>query len=63
MKCGDFPGPGLSKVLANPMMEFINNDESHLHPQFDQFKKKHDKKYETQIEHKERLHLFRQNSR
>jgi C1A family cysteine protease len=63
MKCRDFPGPGAAKALVNPMAEFIHNDGSNVHSQFEEFKDKHGKKYETQIEHAERLHTFRQNLR
>jgi len=64
MKCSDFPGPGArSRVIANPMREFIHSDESHVHDEFDQFKDKHGVKYPTQLEHQERLHIFRQNLR
>lgn len=63
MKCRDFPGPGASHVLVNPMREFIHNDDSFVDSSFDHFKNKHNKEYEHEIEHKERLHLFRQNLR
>ena len=62
LKCRNFPGPG-AKALVNPMSEFIHNDQSNVHSQFQDFKNKHNKKYETQIEHAERLHTFRQNLR
>jgi len=45
------------------MREFIHNDESHIHGAFDDFKDKHGKTYPTDMEHKERLHIFRQNFR
>lgn len=63
MKCRDFPGPGSGRVLTNPMREFIHNDESNIHSQFDEFKNKHNKEYNTRIERTERLHVFRQNLR
>ena len=64
LKCRDFPGPGIqNRVSANPMREFIHSDESHMHNQFDDFKNKHGKNYPTELEHKQRLHLFRQNLR
>lgn len=45
------------------MREFIHMDESHIHNEFTDFKKAHGKDYDTQLEHKERLHIFRQNLR
>lgn len=64
LKCQDFPGPGIqTRVLVNPMREFFHGDESHVDQGFDDFKTKHDKKYDTQMEHQERLHIFRQNLR
>jgi len=63
MKCRDFPGPGSAKTLSNPMSEFIHNDESNLHSKFNDFKNKHNKEYDGQIEQTERLHVFRQNLR
>jgi formyltetrahydrofolate synthetase len=47
----------------NPMMEYIHSDDSHHQNQFGQFKDKHGKTYDTQLEHNERLHIFRQNLR
>lgn len=63
LKCRDFPGPGTARALANPMGQFIHNDQLNVHTQFEEFKDKHGKEYETQIEHTERLHTFRQNLR
>ncbi len=51
------------RVIANPMREFIHSDNSHVHAEFDAFKKTHKKKYPTELEHTERLHAFRQNLR
>ena len=45
------------------MGQFIHNDQLNVHTQFEEFKDKHGKEYETQIEHTERLHTFRQNLR
>ena len=64
LRCRDFPGPGMqNRVLANPMREFFHNDESHTHHAFEQFKDKHSKEYQTELEHQERKHLFKQNLR
>lgn len=64
LRCRDFPGPGMqNRVLANPMREFFHNDESHTHHEFEQFKDKHSKEYQTELEHQERKHLFKQNLR
>jgi C1A family cysteine protease len=49
--------------LANPMREFFHQDDSHVHAEFNDFKDKHDKEYATEMEHKERLHIFRHNLR
>ena len=45
------------------MREFFHQDESHVHNEFDNFKKNHNKKYDSELEHKERLHIFRNNLR
>jgi len=63
LKCRDFPGPGNGRVLANPMREFFHNDESNLNSNFAHFKDKHNVDYDSELEHKERLHIFRQNLR
>ena len=64
LKCQGFPGPGARhRALVNPMKEFIHSDDTHVHHQFDEFKKDHGKEYDSNLEHKERLHLFRQNLR
>ena len=66
LQCRNFPGPGAEerhRVLVNPMREFFHNDESHLHHEFNQFKDKHNKNYNTELEHTERKHVFRQNLR
>ena len=59
----DFPGPGAQsqRVLVNPMREFFHNDQSHIHHEFEQFKDKNDIEYQTELEHQERKHIFRQN--
>ena len=64
MKCQLFPGPGdRHRVLVNPMREYIHSDETNLHHEFKSFKNFHAKKYSSEIEHKERMHVFRQNLR
>ena len=68
MQCTGFPGPGLEhttpRVLFNPMSEYINrHGEEHLEKSFDQFKNQHGVKYETDLEHRQRLNIFRNNVR
>ncbi len=45
------------------MREFFHDDQSNVHSKFNDFKNKHNKEYQTELEHKERLHIFRQNLR
>lgn len=64
LTCQSFPGPGEDHIYTfNPMKEFIDNEESHVHAAFSNFKKDHKKKYDTAKEHFHRLELFRQNMR
>jgi C1A family cysteine protease len=64
LKCGGFPGPGARNLAsANPMSEYIHSFDLHVHHEFDQFKNKHGVSYDTEMEHSQRLHLFRQNLR
>ncbi len=68
MKCTGYPGPGLDhtspRVLFNPMSEYINrHGEEHLEASFEQFKKTHGHQYETELEHRQRLNIFRNNVR
>lgn len=64
LKCTLFPGPGIqNRVSVNPMREFFHQDDSHVHNEFNNFKKHHSKKYDSELEHKERLHIFRNNLR
>lgn len=64
LKCGGFPGPGLtSHVSVNPMKEFIHHDDSHHHYHFDKFKETHSIEYEDHRELIHRRHVFRQNLR
>jgi len=68
MKCTGFPGPGLEhttpRVLFNPMSEYINrHDDDHVESSFEQFKKQHGHKYETELEHRHRMKIFRNNIR
>jgi hypothetical protein len=68
MKCTGFPGPGLEhtspRVLFNPISEYINrHNEDHVESSFEQFKKTHGYKYETEEEHRHRLKIFRNNVR
>ena len=63
--CGDFPGPGNaeSKVLVNPMSEYIQGRDEHVHEMFDKFRKKHNKKYNDENEAEKRKMIFRDNIR
>jgi C1A family cysteine protease len=64
MKCGDFPGPGAEhRITMNPMAEYVNHDDSHVHDMFHQFKKKHGKRYNNVSEEQKRKHQFMQNIR
>ncbi|KAL9979919.1 hypothetical protein ACROYT_G008438 [Oculina patagonica] len=68
MTCKGFPGPGvMSKLLANPMQEFIEPDgQEKVHELFEHFLIKHPKKYANMVdrkEHNQRRDIFRQNLR
>jgi hypothetical protein len=68
MKCTGFPGPGLEhttpRVLFNPMSEYINrHGDDHIESSFEQFKKTHGHKYETELEHRHRMKIYRNNVR
>lgn len=67
LNCGDFPGPGVShhKTIAtfNPIKEFIHNEDRHITTNFDEFINAHNKKYEHEREHHQRLNVFRNNFR
>ncbi|KAG1704731.1 Counting factor associated protein D [Nymphon striatum] len=64
LTCGGFPGPGLQGThLLNPMHEFINNDQSHIHKAFTAFKDTHKKAYKSFVEHDKRKEIFKQNFR
>jgi hypothetical protein len=64
LKCRLFPGPGaFNRVSINPMREFIHSDDSNTESQFEDFKNKHNKEYNTHVEHEERQHIFRTNLR
>ncbi|XP_064470526.1 digestive cysteine proteinase 2-like [Ornithodoros turicata] len=63
-KCRGFPGPGAeSLALHNPMAEFMNNHDAHVHQAFDEFKEVHGKRYTDSQEHEKRMNIFRQNLR
>lgn len=47
----------------NPIKEFIDNHDDHVHAAFDKFKTKHNKQYEQPREHESRKSNFRQNYR
>ncbi|XP_054709924.1 digestive cysteine proteinase 2-like [Uloborus diversus] len=64
MQCTNFPGPGVEElVLNNPMREFINNEDGHIHRSFDDFKTKHEKTYKDNNEQESRKNIYRQNYR
>lgn len=62
--CVSFPGPGDKHIYTfNPMREFIHNYEGHLDEAFHNFKKTHKKTYDSDLDHKYRKNIFRQNMR
>ncbi|CAM4755679.1 unnamed protein product [Rotaria magnacalcarata] len=68
MTCTGFPGPGLEHtaphVLFNPMSEYINRRSAdYIESSFEQFKKNHEHKYDSELEHRQRMKIFRQNVR
>jgi hypothetical protein len=68
MTCTGFPGPGLEhttpRVLFNPMSEYINRHSAdYIESSFEQFKKNHEHKYDSELEHRQRMKIFRQNVR
>lgn len=61
--CISFPGPGHYATL-NPMKEFVYpHAGEHVDHEFDRFKGKHGKNYESDHEHENRKNVFRQNLR
>ncbi|XP_013395242.2 cathepsin L1-like [Lingula anatina] len=65
MACTGFPGPGAAegRAIMNPMAEYINNDDNHIHEMFEHFKTTHKKDYKTIHEHETRKMYFRKNVR
>lgn len=66
--CTDYQGADYQKhfALANPMQEFIQHnswDDSHFHSTFHKWTKEHEKKYESDMEHKQRKMFFKHNYR
>lgn len=67
--CGDFPGPGAgkrhsaSRMLVNPMREYIHGDTTHVDPMFSAFTKDHGRDYRGKREHTKRKHIFHTNLR
>ncbi|KAK7100164.1 digestive cysteine proteinase 1-like [Littorina saxatilis] len=62
--CSGFPGPGAEhRITLNPMHEFIHRDDSHTDILFKRFKNAHGKVYDSDAEHQNRQHVFRQNLR
>jgi hypothetical protein len=60
--CTGFPGPGHFATM-NPMHEFIHQSTEHVDSEFDRFKQKHNKNYDTEHEHESRKSIFHQNLR
>ncbi|GIZ02321.1 counting factor associated protein D [Caerostris extrusa] len=56
LKCRGFPSePGVEAMVhVNPMLEFINNEDRHVHESFEDFKAKHGKTYSDEAEHEGR---------
>ena len=66
MRCHGFPGPGYeARILVNPMKEYIHPvDDSHVHHMHKDFRKKYNKKDETNhAEFFKRKHIFKHNLR
>lgn len=62
--CGSFPGPGMQHVhLHNPVKEYVDHHDDHVHILFEEFKEKHGKTYADDKEHGMRKNVFRQNLR
>jgi C1A family cysteine protease len=53
----------MNRVSMNPISEFFHSDSSHVEDHFEDFKVKHNKKYENDLVHKQRLTAFRHNLR
>jgi len=63
-KCHGFPGPGSAHVYEmEPMKEFINNADDHVHASFEDFKRLHQKDYTNQLDEMHRIQVFRHNMR
>lgn len=61
--CISFPGPG-HMTTFNPISEFVHpHITSHIDDEFERFKGKHSRYYESENEHEHRKNLFRQNLR
>lgn len=65
LTCSGFPGPGVSerRVLMNPMVEYLHGYDDHVVEMFAAHKQKHSPKYDSNMEHAQREHNFRQNVR
>ena len=67
LKCQNFSDTDSAyinhRITTNPMSEYINRDEQHVHELFQHFTKTHDKNYVSEREHRERKEIFRQNLR
>lgn len=65
-KCGPYPGPGRKgsrKLLMNPMRAYFDTKRKMYDEHFDEYKKEHNKSYDTEFEHEHRRKTFLDNSR
>ena len=62
--CHGWPGPGIDHTYTmNPMKEFIDNHQTHIHEAFDKFEKVHGKSYRNEDDRNNRKDIFMQNMR
>jgi len=67
--CHGFPGPGMVEAHMeghshhNPMAEYINDDDAHVHGLFQRFVKKHSKNYTQSQDQATRKNVFKHNLR
>ena len=67
--CHGFPGPGMVEAHMeghshhNPMVEYINDDDQHVHGLFHRFVKKHGKNYTQTQDQATRMNVFKHNLR
>ena len=64
LSCRSFPGPGVKDVSThNPIKEFTHGKEDHHEEEFEKFKNKFNKKYESKDEEEKRKTNFKHNHR